>query len=308
MRIRESTQYWNLATGSRIGYTLIKGQEPKQKTPIIYLHGGPGGPIYDNNIISLTPLTKDGYDIYLYDQIGCGHSDRLSDIREYSAIRHKIDLEEIIKTIGSEKVILIGQSWGAMLANLYIADNPEKVEKAIFTGPGPVLPIRKGLAYLEAPDSLNLRQPFFTNKQANEKVHNIRSKAMTKWALLFDDKLASDKEADDFATLLNLELSKSTFADTLIKMKPEGGTGFYSHIMTIKSFSEIKDQRTEIYQLKIPVLIMKGQYDNQKWGFTREYLELYPNHKLVVIPNAGHSIAAEQGDLYIKTIRGFLNP
>jgi proline iminopeptidase len=77
--------------------------------------------------------------------------------------------------------------------------------------------------------------------------------------------------------------------------------------MTIKSFSEIKDPRTKLKNCKIPTLIMKGQCDSQPWGFVIEYLELFTNYTLKIIPDAGHSIAVEQPEIYINTIRNFLN-
>lgn len=307
MQKRESTKYWNLETGSRIAYTLLPGKEPKKNCPIIYLHGGPGGPIYNSNITTLSFLADDGYDVYLYDQIGGGHSGRLDNIEDYTADRHKSDLKEIVNIIGAEKVILICQSWGAMLANIYVVENQERVERLIFTGPGPILPIRKELANISPPDSLKLIEPYYSNQQGNEKAHNLRSMLMIKWAKIFGNKLASDNEADDFATFLNTELNKSILSDTSKTLKAEGGAGFYSQIMTVKSFNDVKDQRLKIKKLNIPVLIMKGQYDNQKWGYTQEYLKLYSNSKLVVIPDAGHAIAAEKPDQYIKTIREFLN-
>ena len=69
---RQGVQYWELPTGSRIGYTLIPGRNNPKPTPIIYLHGGPGGFIGENHIAMLTPLADDGYDVYLYDQVGSG--------------------------------------------------------------------------------------------------------------------------------------------------------------------------------------------------------------------------------------------
>jgi proline iminopeptidase len=303
---RENIKYWDLSTGSRIAYTLISGKGSKKPFPIVYLHGGPGGPIYNSNITSLLQLSNDGYDIYLYDQIGGGHSNRLDNIEDYTVNRHKSDLEEIVRKIGSEKIILIGQSWGATLANLFVVDNSDKVKNMILTGPGPILPIRKELSHISPPDSLKLKIPQYSNKQANEKAHNIRSIFMLKWAKIFGNKLASDKEADEFADYLNSELNKSTVSNASIKRKIESGAGFYAQIMTVKSFKEIKDHRFNMKKITIPVLVMKGQYDNQKWGYTQEYLKLYPNSKLVVIPNAGHAIYVEQPIQYIKTIREFL--
>lgn len=301
------TLFWNLSTGSHIAYTLIPAKGGKKPFPVLFLQGGPGGFISDRNIEMLKPLSENGYDIYLYDQIGSGQSSRLKNIEEYTALRHKEDLEEIVKKIGSGKVILIGQSWGAELATLFIADNPEKVEKAIFTSPGPIQPIIRELSAIKAPDSLKLKNPVYTNSQANKEVQNMRIRFITKWAYLFHNKLATDNEVDDFQTKLNNWLNKSTLCDTSKALKAEGGGGFYAQIMTIKSFANTPDPRPKLKGTKIPLLVMKGQCDNQKWGFTNEYLQLFSNHKLVIIPDAGHSISIEQPELYLKTIQDFLN-
>lgn len=307
MQKRKGTQYWDLQTGSRISYTLISAKGLKKPFPIIFLQGGPGGFISDRNIKMLAPLSEDGFDIYLYDQIGSGQSERLSDINEYTADRHKKDLEELVKKIGSEKVILIGQSWGAILATLFIADNPEKVEKVILTGAGPIQPMREELARINAPDGLKLRKSPYSNREANERSKNIRINAITFWAKSFGKKLASNKEADDFQTYLNSELNKATVCEPSKALEAEGGGGFYAQVMTVQSFNKIQDPRPKLKGLKVPILLMRGQCDNQPWGFVNEYLDLFPNHHLKIIPGAGHSISVEQPELYLKIIRGFLN-
>ena len=306
LKNRTNIQFWTLSKGSKIAYTLIPAKRIRKPYPVIFLQGGPGGFISESTIASLAPLSEDGFDVYLYDQVGSGHSARLENIKEYTAERHIRDLEEIVKKTGAEKVILIGQSWGAILAVLFIADYPEKVEKVVFTGPGPIQPIHAELAKIKPPDSLNLKEPLFSNAQANKSVHNLRSKFMLKWALLSGCKLASDQEADAFQTLLNNSLNKAIVCDTSIEIQANGGAGFYAQVMTVRSFTELKDPRSDVANCTIPVLIMKGQCDNQKWGFTREYLELFQNHRLVVIPGAGHSISIEQPEIYIQTIRDFL--
>jgi proline iminopeptidase len=303
---RKGTQYWDLTTGSRIAYTLLPAKGEKKLIPVIFLQGGPGGPIYDQNIKSLTPLSDAGYDVYLYDQVGCGYSGRLKNIEEYTVGRHVKDLEAIVKLLGIAKVILIGQSWGAMLASEYIANNSNKVEKVIFTGPGYILPRDRSLENIAPPDSLHLKQPQFTNQQGREKVYNYRARVVEYCAKAFDWKMASDKEMDEFETLLDHEMGKSTLCDPSRIDVVEGRSGFYSMVKTVQSFNDVEDIRPKLKDCKIPALIMRGQCDGMKWGYVTEYIKLFTNHKLVIIPDAGHSIAREQPGLYIKNILEFL--
>ncbi len=304
---RATTQFWDLPTGSRIGYSFIEGKGIKNKSPIIFLNGGPGGYITDEGIQIRSKLSEFGYDIYMYDQIGSGQSDRLKNIKEYTADRHKKDLEEIIKIIGTTKVILIGHSWGAILAVIYAAENKNKIDKIIFTCPGPIYPIHQELNSLIPPDSLNLKTPIFTNSQGNKKASNIRSKAMAFLATSFGIKLATDNEADDFENYLDYQLNKSTVYDTSKISTISAGGGFYASVMTFHSLSTIQDPRPKLKNCNFPVLIMKAQYDNQKWGYTNEYCELFKNHQIIIIPNSGHSISIEQPKLYLSSIIKFLN-
>lgn len=303
---RAGTEYWLLNTGSKIGLTIIKSKAEDHKSPIIYLHGGPGGMIHDEIIQVLKPLADTGHDLYFYDQVGSGHSSRLEDIQEYSVDRHRADLQEIIEKINSEKVIIIAHSWGCLLAINYIQENPDQVEKMILTGPGPILPINKNMANEIAPDSLNLIAPEFSNSEGNRKANNLRSRLVSKWAYIFNRKLASDKEMDDFFTHLNEELSKSTFCKANQTKKFKGGGGYYSHIMTVKSFDAVQDKRNSLKNMTIPVLILRGQCDNQKWGFAKEYLDLLPNSQIVIIENVGHDVVKGNRDEYFDLVSGFI--
>lgn len=306
LKKRAGTQYWTLKTGSKIGYTHIQAKGEKKPVPVIFLQGGPGGPVYEVNIRTLSILADSGYDVYLYDQIGCGYSDRLKNIEEYTVDRHRKDLEEIVTVIGTEKVILLGQSWGAILAAEYIAYNPGRVEKVIFTGPGHLLPLNYSLAAIPAPDSLDLRTPQFTNKKGREKIYNTRARAVEWCAKVFGFKLASDMEMDQFETILDHEMGRSTLCDPSKLGDLENRSGFYSMIKTVQSFNSTEDIRPKLKNCNIPALIMRGQCDGIKWGFVTEYLDLFVNHRLIIVPDAGHSIAREQPELYIKNILEFL--
>ena len=304
---RPGTRFLTLSTGSKIGYFQIKATDTLQKLPIVYLHGGPGGRVTDLTIKNLAPLSADGHDLYFYDQIGSGHSARLENIREYTVERHKRDLEAFIKEIGASRIILIGHSWGSLLATQFLADNPEVVDKLILTGPGPILPIRQELRSMTPPDSLNLKQPATSNLVESKRAHDIRSKTITRWARYTGKKLASDKEADNFGSYLFTQLNKSAVFDADTERPPTTGVGYYAHVMTVATFNKAKDPRTALKNYPRSVLLMRGQYDNQKWGYLQEYLDLFSNDSLVIVPNSGHFIEADQPDTYTATIRRFLS-
>jgi len=303
---RSNTQYWKLPDGSTIGYLLLQAKVIKQQYPVIYLHGGPGGHITDRDIQTFSLLADSGFAIYLYDQIGSGQSARLKNISDYTVARHVEDLNEIITQLKADKVILIGQSWGSILAAMFAAAHPDKVEKIIFTSPGPIFPMHRDLAKLQPPDSFHLRNPFYSNARGNKIANNIRTNAMSLFATSFNMKLASDKEADGFITYLSYEVNKSTVCDTANILAMDAGSGFYASIMTFNSLIKVADPRPVLKNFKAPVLVVKGQCDNQKWGFTNEYVSLFQHSRLVIIPGAGHFIPVEQQALYLQTIKQFL--
>lgn len=221
--------YWQLPSGSSIGYTYLSSvSKEKQPFPIIYLHGGPGGAISKRIIEDLKPLSANGFDLYFYDQVGSGASIRLSNISEYTVQRQIDDLNEIITKINSKKVILIGQSWGSVLAAAFLSKYPERIDKVIFTSPGPIYPINFDLINIPAPDSLKLRAPLYTNKIANESSTNIRIKVITFLATHFGKKMASDKEVDEYENFLDTRASKSVLCNTSINLVNRGTSGFYA--------------------------------------------------------------------------------
>ena len=105
---------------------------------------------------------------------------------------------------------------------------------------------------------------------------------------------------------LNLELSKSTDCVLNENRIVEGGGGFYSHHMTVNSFRNVEDKRNELKAMKTPILILRGQCDNQKWGFTKEYLDLFVNAELKIIEGAGHGIINSAQEQYNELIYEYL--
>lgn len=104
---------------------------------ILVLHGGPGGDY--RALLNCSKFAADGYYVVFYDQRGSGLSRRHNkDI--YNTMQLFIDeLDAVIRHYRrqpDQKVILLGQSWGAMLATAYVNEYPGAVSGLILSEPG----------------------------------------------------------------------------------------------------------------------------------------------------------------------------
>jgi proline iminopeptidase len=103
---------------------------------IIAIHGGPGADY--RSILNCQDLAADGYYVVFYDQRGSGLSQR-HDADIYNTQIFLDDLDAVVeyyKQTESQKVILFGHSWGAMMAAGYADQHPEKVRGIIMVEPG----------------------------------------------------------------------------------------------------------------------------------------------------------------------------
>jgi len=99
--------------------------------PVFLLHGGPGaGANWENkNLFDLKY-----YNVFLYDQRGCGASKPLGDIT-YNTTQYLLaDIRKMFSHFGIDKAVFVGGSWGATLALLYAKKYPESVSALILRG------------------------------------------------------------------------------------------------------------------------------------------------------------------------------
>lgn len=311
---RESTQYWELNTGSKIAYTHLKSKIDTIKSTIIYLHGGPGAYIDDSKISTFEEFSKKGYEVYLYDQIGCGLSERLNNPEEYTVQRHSNDLEEILNIVKSKNTTLIGQSWGGFLASYFASYHPEYVDKIVLTSPGGIKPADSLITEKYEPNLIiGLTNIDDRTKVINEKISNsfiLKEKLWLALGTTVSTSFVSNHKVDGI-----LHKTSKVFAPVLVcdtantPSEPKGRPGMYCSIFTNKSYKDVPlELRDKMKLFSNPVLILKADCDYISWQETYEYKELFPNTKLKVIKDAGHSICIENKTDYISEILRFLEP
>ena len=99
--------------------------------PVFLLHGGPGaGANWDNK--KLFDLKY--YNVFIYDQRGCGASIPLAEINCNTTQYLLTDIREMFSHFGIDKAVFVGGSWGATLSLLYAKKYPESVSALILRG------------------------------------------------------------------------------------------------------------------------------------------------------------------------------
>ena len=114
--------------------------------PVIVLHGGPD---FDHSYL-LPDLDRlsNSYRLIYYDQRGRGRSAagvRPEDVTLASEIA---DLETIREHFSLDSMILLGHSWGTVLALEYARRHPERVSHLILMNPAPVSAVEIGRAHV----------------------------------------------------------------------------------------------------------------------------------------------------------------
>jgi proline iminopeptidase len=99
--------------------------------PVLILHGGPGGGCSPSMRRYFDPQI---YRIVLFDQRGCGRSRPHASVDHNTTWHLVADIERIRDTLGVERFVLFGGSWGATLALVYAISHPGRVSHLILRG------------------------------------------------------------------------------------------------------------------------------------------------------------------------------
>jgi proline iminopeptidase len=308
-KLPEGIEYWDLSTGSHIAYLRVGGQPPTMDTPVIFLHGGPGASILSSRqtIDCISKLAGIGYTVYFYDQVGCGLSNRLADAREYTEERQIRDLEAIRSWIAADKMILIGESRGGMLTACYMADYPNRVEKAIFLSPGVLYPPEwEGKNPGEITDVL----PDDMKREVESRFYQPRlttalllSKINPRAAVNF----LPDEEVEPYAVPVFNTIIAGSFCLPENYRGWNSGFGFWCTMITGGDYAKLKgNPREKLQSDTAPVLILRGECEFLNKEVSEQYHSTFSNSTLLTIAGAGHFIALEQPDLLLSAIQNFL--
>ncbi|MFO0699507.1 MAG: alpha/beta hydrolase [Nitrospira sp.] len=111
-------------------FLLTRGED-RRAPVLLWLHGGPGGaerPLFRYFNSEL----EQHFVVAYWDQRGAGRSfDSDADPHQLTVARHLTDLDAVVDhlrhTLGQDRILLVGHSWGSVLGMLYTQRHPEKI-------------------------------------------------------------------------------------------------------------------------------------------------------------------------------------
>jgi len=275
------------ADGVQLFYRMMGSSE----NTVVFLHGSPSR----SNAFApdFEPLCRNNTLIF-YDQRGGDRSDLITDPALLTWKHHVRDLEEVRKHFGLEKMKILGISWGSMLAALYGAEHPERVERLL------LLPAR-ARRNPEPPDITD-----WTDRLSSEKRERI-DELMRIWADA-EDPVSVCREYWNislpyfFADPDSFSLMRSDFCDK----SPEALRNTFLVAEALSQSLGGYDLRPMLSIIPAPALIMKGTHSTMQKEWVEEWAITLPNARMQWIPEAGMAVWIEKADLFFRAADQFL--
>lgn len=280
---------------------------------VLLVHGGPGYP-FRGALPALAPLHGD-YTFHYYAQRGCPPSTvpdwraglsatdaeaRAASLEKHLGLgAHIADIERIRRILGDEKLILIGHSFGGVIASMYAAEFPERVEAMILVAPAGVVVMPDAESDLFA----IMRERLHEDDRAGYDAFVKTFMNLTASSLLTDAE-AKQRNAD-FGMYYVTALGGERFAPAPEQFA-QMAAGFITQAMYL-SLGEKHDWRPALAKVKAPVLILHGDQDMIPLASSKQYASALPHARVEIIAGGDHGMLASTEDAIALELSRFLH-
>jgi proline iminopeptidase len=267
------------------GY-VAEGTTYREKPVLFVLHGGPG---CDHTYFRpwLHPLA-DQVQLVFIDHRGNGRSSR-TDETTYTIEQMADDVEALRTHLGLGPVLVLGQSFGGMVAQVYATRYPESVTKLLLANTTPSMQFwdeaQDAAAVMATPEQQAAIPALFNGEIQSQEAFDAW------WAVCMP---LYFRYPDRFGQVIEEVESRMTGAYEVAN---------YMMANIIPKY----DVRPLLPEVQIPTLVLSGAYD---WvtPLTQSQLidELLPQSTLVVFDESGHMPHIEENEKFLAAVRAFL--
>ena len=255
--------------------------------PLVLMHGGPG--VDHTTMLPFQPLA-DQFRLVFYDHRCNGRSDG-ADVSSMTWENLAADAEALRQILGFEKWVVLGHSFGGMVALEYALRYPHSLSQLVLMDTcgdiswvqqnAPMILAKRGYS----PAAVKMAQRFFNGQIEPKEM----GKAIRKFGSAY------------YHHLSPFLLAQEIISGLRMKRQPEALIFGFRHLLNGWT---VMDRLREI---KVPALVMAGRDDFQ---FPPEHQAALAagltNARLEIIELAGHNAQSERPNEVMEAIKGFI--
>jgi L-proline amide hydrolase len=267
----------------------VAGELGSGATPLLALHGGPGsthhyfGPL--DGLATERPVV-------VYDQIGCGSSDRPQDL-EWSVDVFREEVDAVRSHLGLDRIHLLGTSWGGMLALEHVLSGAEGIVGLILSST---------LASVDqwAAEQLRLRDALPADVV---EVFERHERAGT-----YDD--------PEYSNAMKAYFDRHFYRGPKPRAELEGMNAYKAldvyHAMqgpnewTVTGALRGWDVRDRLGEIDVPTLVIRGRHDMCTDPIAATLVNGIEGAREVVLEESSHTPVLEETDRYLEAISEFM--
>ncbi len=259
--------------------------------PLVCLHGGPGLP--HDYLQPLERLAEPGRAVVMYDQLGCGASDRPDDDSLWRIDTFVDELATVLDALGLDRFHLLGHSWGGWLAQQYVLDRrPSGLASLVLASTCSSLP-----AFAAATRALKETLP--ADVQATLERHEAAG--TTEDPEYFEASLA----------YITRWLIRSEIPECVFTAK----AGENDHVYQLMQGPEWNvtgnlkdwDVTARLGEISAPTLVTSGEFDEMRPEIVAPMVEGIPGARWERFERSAHLAHLEETDRYLAVVAAFVH-
>jgi L-proline amide hydrolase len=273
--------------GYRTWYRFV-GDLNSPDTPLLALHGGPGST--HNYFGPLEGLASER-PVVLYDQIGCGKSDRPTDI-QWNVEVFRDEVAAVRDQLGLERIHLLGTSWGGMLAQEHVLSGAQGIVSLILSST---------LANLA----------LWNDEQSKLKAQLPPEVVET----LDRHEAAGTYDDPEYEEAMDVYMDRHFYRGLLprpeLEAMEKGRAPDVYHAMqgpnewTTTGALKGWDTRDRLHEIDVPTLVVRGRFDMCTDPIAAELVNGISGAREVVFEHSSHTPVLEETDRYLEVVGDF---
>lgn len=288
------TEGYSQFRGYNVWYRSVGGHEEPGKLPLLCLHGGPGVP--HDYIESLEMMAATGRRVIFYDQFGCGNSDQPHDPSLWTVDLFVDEVGVMRRALGLDRVHLLGQSWGGMLAMQYALTQPAGLVSLIVASSPASMPQWVAEANrLRAALPAEVQETLLRHEEAGTTDDPAYQDAMMVFYRRHVCRL------DPFPEEVQRAFDKLAHNPEVYNTM-NGPSEF--HVIGVLKDWNIVDRLGDI---RVPTLVTSGRYDEATPAIAETVHRGISGSEWVLFEHSAHLAHVEEADRYMRVLAQFLS-